>query len=460
MKEQILVIEDDLSQREILEDYLQEHGFSVASASTGAEGIKEAQEKGPSLILLDYKLPDTDGMRVLIKLKEKVPLTPVIIITAFGSIDMAVEAMRAGAFHYLTKPIHLEELLLLIERALKESRLEQEILHLKQQIGEREGFESQGIIANSPAMKELLSLAKKVAQTDATVLLLGESGTGKEVVAELIHRLSPREHRPLVRINCAAIPAGLLESELFGHEKGAFTGASRTKQGMFEVAHTGSIFLDEIGEMPVELQAKLLRVLQNGTFSRVGGVREIKVDVRVIAATNRNLEEMVKEERFREDLYWRLNVFALNIPPLRKRREDIEPLAELFCKRFANKYQKKVKGLSRGARQILLTYDFPGNVRELENIIERAIILCENELISQEELPPYLQKEREQDIVHRLFKLPLAEAVRLLEEVRIEEAMKKSGGIKTQAARLLGISERMLRYKLEKYGCRNGKRGS
>jgi len=226
------------------------------------------------------------------------------------------------------------------------------------------------------------------------------------------------------------------------------------------VAHTGSIFLDEIGEMPVELQAKLLRVLQNGTFSRVGGVREIKVDVRVIAATNRNLEEMVKEERFREDLYWRLNVFALNIPPLRKRREDIEPLAELFCKRFANKYQKKVKGLSRGARQILLTYDFPGNVRELENIIERAIILCENELISQEELPPYLQKEREQDIVHRLFKLPLAEAVRLLEEVRIEEAMKKSGGIKTQAARLLGISERMLRYKLEKYGCRNGKRGS
>lgn len=451
MKQTILIIEDDSSQREILADYLGQHGFSVLSAMTGAQGIKQAQDRRPDLILLDYKLPDADGLEVLTELKESLPLTPVIIITAFGSIDMAVAAMRAGAFYYLTKPVHLEELLLLIERALKEGRLEQEVATLRRQVMGWSDSEIKDLIARSPAMKELLSLARKVAETEATVLLTGESGTGKEVVAELIHRLSPRQDKPLVRINCAAIPGGLLESELFGHEKGAFTGATRSKQGLFEVAHRGTIFLDEIGDLPLELQAKLLRVLQNGTFARVGSVREIKVDVRVIAATNRNLEEMVKQEKFREDLYWRLNVFALNIPALRQRREDIEPLAEYFCDRFARKYGKNVKGFTRKALEILLTYDFPGNVRELENIVERAVILTENELITPEDLPPYLQKNKGHASAQDLFELPLVEAVERLEKMRIFDAMQKAGGIKTKAAELLGISERVLRYKLEKY---------
>ncbi len=450
-KETLLIIEDDFSQREILSDYLQHHGFSVVSSGSGRQGIKNAQEIRPGLILLDYKLPDGDGLKILKELKQVLPLTPVIIITAFGSIDIAVSAMRAGAFSYLTKPIHLEELLLLIDRALKEGRLEQEVATLRRQVMGWSDSDIDDLIAISEAMKELLTLVRKVADTEATVLLLGESGTGKEVIAELVHRLSSRRHKPLVRINCAAIPPGLLESELFGHEKGSFTGAGKTKQGLFEVSHRGTIFLDEIGDMPLELQAKLLRVLQNGTFSRIGGLREIKVDVRIIAATNRNLEEMVKEEKFREDLYWRLNVFALNVPPLRQRREDIKPLAEYFCHRFAQKYGKELRGFTRRALEYLLTYDFPGNVRELENIVERAVILAEGEFITPEELPPYLQKTSPLSSLSELFKVPLGEAVEKLEKMRILEAMERTGGVKTRAAELLGISERVLRYKLEKY---------
>ncbi len=450
-KERILIIEDDPSQREILADYLNHHGFSIIVSRTGDQGIKRARENRPELILLDYKLPDIDGIRVLSCLKEILPLTPVIIITAFGSIDMAVAAMKAGAFSYLTKPVHLEELLVLIERGLKEWKLEQEVLTLRREVM---GWSPQGIedlIAVSAPMKELLSLVNKVAPTEATVLLLGESGTGKEVVAELIHGASPRRDKSLVRVNCAAIPEGLLESELFGHEKGAFTGATKTKQGLFEIAHRGTIFLDEIGELPLGLQAKLLRVLQNGRFSRVGSVEEIKVDVRIIAATNRNLEDMVRQERFREDLYWRLNVFALHLPPLRKRREDIEPLAKHFCQRFAKKYRKEIEGLSPRTLELLLAYDFPGNVRELENILERAVILAEGNFITPEELPPYLSQELTSSSANDLFSLPLTEAVERLERMRILDAMQRSGGVKTKAANLLGISERVLRYKLEKY---------
>jgi DNA-binding NtrC family response regulator len=451
-QKRILIIEDDSSQREILSDYLVHHGFSVVTAMTGSEGIKQAQDKSPDLILLDYKLPDADGLEVLTELKERLPLTPVIIITAFGSVDKAVNAMRAGAFYYLTKPVHLEELLLLIERALKKARLEQEVASLRRQVSGWPDFLPKEIIAQSSAMKELLNLARKVAETEATVLLLGESGTGKEVLAELIHRLSPRRDKPLVRINCAAIPGGLLESELFGHEKGAFTGATKAKQGLFEAADHGTIFLDEIGDLPLELQAKLLRVLQNGTFTRVGSVKEIKVDVRVIAATNRNLEEMVKEEKFREDLFWRLNVFSLNIPALRQRREDIGSLADFFCSRFAQKYNKKIKGFTRKALEALLTYDFPGNVRELENIVERAVILTESDYITLEDLPPYLHKSKGSNPAQDFFDLPLMEAVEKLEKMRIAQAMQEAEGIKTKAAKLLGISERVLRYKLAKYG--------
>jgi len=444
---QIQVVEDEEPQRQILIDFLQRKGFAVEGVGTATEALVAVEKEPPDLVLLDWKLPDEDGLSLLSRLKEAAPLTQVIMMTAFATVERAVEAMKRGAYHYLTKPLNLEELLLIIDRALKAQRLEREVEALRRRLKEMALPEAPEIIAESPKMKELLVLARKVAQTQATVLILGESGTGKEVLATLIHRLSPRHKKPFLKLNCAAIPEGLLESELFGHERGAFTGADRLKQGLFEIADQGTIFLDEIGDMPLPLQAKLLRVLQEGTFRRVGGVREIKVDVRVIAATNRDLEAMVKEGRFREDLYWRLNVVSLAIPPLRERREDVLPLAHFFLKKFAKKHGKELKGFSKEALELLLSYHFPGNVRELENMIERAVILAENEVITREDLPPAIKgKEALADMPELLQTLPLPEAVALLEKNRIEEALKKANGIKARAAELLGISERVLRY--------------
>ncbi|SDN66305.1 DNA-binding transcriptional response regulator, NtrC family, contains REC, AAA-type ATPase, and a Fis-type DNA-binding domains [Desulfonauticus submarinus] len=449
MQVKVLLIEDELSQREILQGYLKEKNFTVLEAASGREGLDLALEVRPDLILLDYKLPDMDGLEVLIQLKKSLPLTPVIIITAFGSVEMAVSALKQGAYHYLTKPIKLQELLFLMQRALKEKRLEEQVAQLKSKLGEIDSCIFDDIIAESVQMKSLFALVKKVAATDATVLILGESGTGKEVVANLVYKLSERKQNSFVKINCAAIPLGLLESELFGHERGAFTGATKTKQGLFETANRGTIFLDEIGDMPLELQAKLLRVLQDGTFTRVGGTKEIKVDVRVIAATNKDLERLVKEGKFREDLFWRLNVFTLRISPLRERKEDILPLAQHFCQKFAKKYQKKIKGISKKASEMLFVYPFWGNVRELENIIERAVIVTENELLSPEDFPEYVSKSFSQ--TNELFTLPLPKAIEKLEYLRIKEALEESKGVKTKAAKLLGISERTLRYKLEKF---------
>ncbi len=454
----ILVVEDEEAQRKILLDFLQHKGFEASGAADAAEALKQAQKVRPDLILLDWKLPDEDGLSLLPKLREVLPLSPIIMMTAFATVERAVEAMKGGAYHYLTKPLNLEELLLVIERALKTLKLEREVAELRQRVQEMSPPEAPEIVAESPKMKELLMLAKKVARSQATVLLLGESGTGKEVLATLIHRLSPRAQEPFLKLNCAAIPESLLESELFGHEKGAFTGADRLKQGLFEIADQGTIFLDEIGDMPLPLQAKLLRVLQEGTFRRVGGVREIKVDVRVIAATNQDLEVMVKEGRFREDLYWRLNVVSLRLPPLRERREDIIPLAQFFLHKFAQKHGKEIKGFSKEALEVLLSYHFPGNVRELENMIERAVILAEEDLITREDLPPVTQGAVAlQEMPDLLTSLPLPEAVALLERSRITEALEKAQGVKARAAELLGISERVLRYKMEKYGLSGGR---
>ncbi len=453
----ILVIEDEEAQRKILLDFLRHKGFEVHGAADAAEALEKAAQVRPDLILLDWKLPDEDGLSLLPKLRDILPLSPVIMMTAFATVERAVEAMKGGAYHYLTKPLNLEELLLVIERALKTLKLEREVAELRQRVQEMAPPEAPEIVAESPKMKELLSLAKKVAQSQATVLLLGESGTGKEVLATLIHRLSPRAQKPFLKLNCAAIPEGLLESELFGHEKGAFTGADRLKQGLFEIADQGTIFLDEIGDMPLPLQAKLLRVLQEGTFRRVGGVREIKVDVRVIAATNQDLEAMVKDGRFREDLYWRLNVVSLRLPPLRERREDIIPLAQFFLTKFAQKHGKEIKGFSKEALEVLLSYHFPGNVRELENMIERAVILAEEDVITREDLPPVTQGAGAlQEMPDLLHNLPLPEAVALLEKSRITEALKKAQGVKARAAEILGISERVLRYKMDKYGLSGG----
>ena len=449
-KAKILLVEDDETQAGILADYLAHKGYEVAKALSVSEAKKALAEDSFDLVLLDWRLPDEDGISFLARLKKERPLLQVIMLTAFATVERAVEAIKLGAYHYLTKPVNLEELILIIEKALKELRLKREVELLRARLAELSGPELPDIVAESPAMKEVLRLAAKVAQTDATVLILGESGTGKEVLANLIYELSGRKARPFLKLNCAAIPEGLLESELFGHERGAFTGADKAKPGLFELAHRGTLFLDEIGDLPLSLQAKLLRVLQDGTIRRVGGLKEIKVDVRIIAATNRDLEEMVKEGAFREDLFWRLNVFSLRIPPLRKRREDILPLARFFLKKFSAKHGKTITDFSREALEALLSYHFPGNVRELENIVERAVILAEDELITKEDLPPLLRGTEEPTSL--LEHLPLPEAVAYLEKERIRKAMEEAGGVKTRAAELLGISERVLRYKLAKYG--------
>ena len=452
-KARILIVEDDADQREILTEYLNYRGYKVKNARNRSETLSFLEKESFDIVLLDWRLPDVEGQSLLEEIKEKHPLLQVIVITAYGSVERAVHAMKKGAYHYLTKPINLEELLLLIERAQREQNLRSEVKRLKDRLEILTVQHSSSIIAESQAMKKLLGLAAKVAGTDATVLILGESGTGKGMIASLIHQLSPRKEKPFLEINCAAIPEGLLESELFGYEKGAFTGAVKAKQGLFEVANGGTIFLDEIGDLPLSLQAKLLRVLEDNTFHRVGGLKKIEVDVRVVAATNHNLEGMVKEGHFREDLFWRLNVVQVAVSPLRKRKDDIIPLANYFLEKYASKHGKKITGFSREAMEMLLSYHFPGNVRELENIVERAVILSEEDLITSDDLPISVKNGQDGEPMPDSFQeLTLPEAVALLEKKRIEKALEEANGVKLRAASLLGISERVLRYKIDKYG--------
>jgi DNA-binding NtrC family response regulator len=453
-KETLLIIEDEKLQREILEDFLKNKGFQVISASTVKEAKDFLQTKEINLVLLDWRLPDGDGLELLSYIKENFPLIPVIMITAFASIEHAVISMKKGAYHYLSKPINLEEMLLIIERALKEHKLTKEVFLLKERLkylSKEEWEPPEGIIAESSAMKKILALVNKIAGTQAPVLITGESGTGKEVIAKLIHQISPRKEGPFIKINCAAIPETLLEAELFGYEKGAFTGAVHPKPGLFELAEGGTLFLDEIGEMPLSLQAKLLRVLQDQTFRRLGSLKELKVNFRLITATNRNLEEMIKEGLFREDLYWRLNVIHIHIPPLRERKEDILPLTKFFIEKFNRKYGKNLKEISQEALSALYHHSFPGNVRELENRIERGIILSEGEVLTKEDLGFGEEPSKKEGLLEKLMTLPLEEAVETLEKIRIKEALEKAQGVKVKAAQLLGITERMLRYKLEKY---------
>lgn len=453
-KGSLLIVEDERLQREILEDFLKKKGYQIASVGT----VKEAKEilhiSDINLVLLDWRLPDGDGLEFLSYLKENFPLIPVIMITAFASIDHAVASMKKGAYHYLSKPINLEELLLVIERALNEYKLTKEVFLLKERLkylSKDEWKSPEGLIAESPAMKKILALVNKIAETQAPVLITGESGTGKEVIAKLIHQLSPRKEGPFIKINCAAIPETLLEAELFGYEKGAFTGAVYAKPGLFELAEGGTLFLDEIGELPLSLQAKLLRVIQDQTFRRLGSLKELKVNFRLITATNRNLEEMIKNGLFREDLFWRLNVINLHLPPLKERKEDILPLTQFFIEKFNRKYGKNIKGVSQEALSALYQHSFPGNVRELENRIERGIILAEGEILTKEDLGFTEETQKKEGLLEKLMTLPLEEAVETLEKIRIKEAMEKAKGVKVKAAQFLGITERMLRYKLEKY---------
>jgi DNA-binding NtrC family response regulator len=454
-KGNILIVEDDKAQRELLGEALRKRGFYVEGAENLAEAKELLEKRDFNVLLLDYKLPDGDGLEFLAYLKKNYPNIPTIMLTAYASVENAVSAMKAGAFHYLAKPINLEELNLIVDKALEENKLIREITLLRERfkfLSDKELKIAENIVAESPAMKKVLSLVSKVAETDAPVLITGESGTGKGVIARLIHQLSPAKEGPFLQINCAAIPETLLEAELFGYERGAFTGATHSKAGLFELAEGGTLFLDEIGDMPLSLQAKLLTVLQDKTIRRLGGLKEIKVNFRFISATNQDLERMVEEGKFREDLFWRLNVIRINIPPLRERKEDIIPLAQLFIKKFNQKYRKEVQGLTQEAMLALLRHDFPGNVRELENRIERGIILAEDEYLTREDLGLALEGQTEEDLLDRLLKLPLEEAVEHLERLRIEMALKETKGVKVRAAEILGITERMLRYKMEKYG--------
>jgi len=454
MKSNILVVEDDINTLNGLADILNEENFEVSKATNAKQALTNFKKNSFNVILMDYLLPDQDGLELSKTILHEQPEAKIIMMTAFGTVKNAVNAMKIGIYDYLTKPVDLDELLIVIRRAIKEQNLISENVALKSKITQIYRFEN--IIGVSGKMQEVFQKVVKVANTDATVLLRGESGTGKELIARAIHYQSIRKEAPLVEINCASIPENLLESEIFGHEKGAFTGAYKMKKGKFEIAHNGTIFLDEIGDLPLGLQSKLLRVLQERSFTRVGGVDNIEVDVRLIAATNSDLEKIMEEKKFREDLYYRLNVVPILIPPLRERIEDIGVLTDHFVQKYARKNNRNFVGLSDSARQLLMGYEWPGNVRELENAIENAIIMCESDIVKPDDLPGYLRvrdkskiaiEKKLEDTKHLSFK----EKLELYEKEIIRQALIETNGNKTQAAKKLGFTLRTLRNKVNKH---------
>jgi two-component system NtrC family response regulator len=447
----ILIVEDERSQREMLRAFLAKEGHRVTEAGNGEEAIDLIRSTSLDLALIDFKMPGLTGMEVLAQARRLNPELDVIMITAYGTIETAVEAMKAGAMDYVTKPIELEELLLLIDRVARHRTLVHENEMLRQQLHEK-GITQEGIVFKSPEMAEVINLAGRIAGSKASVLIQGESGTGKELVARLIHSLSPRSSRPLIAVNCAALPESVIESELFGHEKGAFTGAHQRRIGRVEQADGGSLFLDEIGELSPVVQVKLLRFLQEGEYQRVGGNQNLKADLRVISATHRKVEEEVRKGTFREDLFFRLNVITMEIPPLRERREDIPLLVDHFLKAFAVENRKKIEGITREARDMLMKYDYPGNVRELENIMERAVVISRGPLISTEDLPFKDREPASPPPGGSGGEPTLRKRLEALERSLVVEALDAARGNQTQAASTLGLSERMLRYKIKKYG--------
>jgi len=448
----ILVIEDKKSMAEMLAKVLRAEGYDALTAPTAEEGMESALRERVDVVITDLKLPGMTGLELLKLLKEKRPLLPVIMMTAFGSIETAVEAVKAGAYDFLTKPFETAHMLVLIEKALESGRMAAENLVLKEEFSESLTFPK--IIGESRALMYALELVRKAAPTKATVLLTGESGTGKELFARALHHFSPREKGPFVAINCAAIPKDLLESELFGHEKGAFTGAEARKLGKFEIADKGTVFLDEIGEMDQSIQAKLLRVLQGERIERVGGTEPRLVDVRVVAASNRDLARAVAEGRFREDLYYRLNVFPVHIPPLRDRLEDIPRLVSHFIAKYCREMKKKVLDITPEAVCILSGRPWKGNIRELENCIERAVILADSGSIGPEHVG-YFQSKTAGDVASSTsegLQCVAERAARAAEIQAINRALADSEGNKTKAAEALGVSYKTLLTKIKDYG--------
>ena len=450
----ILVVDDEPAQRELVSGFLKKQGFNVTPAESGEKALELFRQESFDLVLTDQKMPNMSGLDLLQAIHAINPEAAVVLMTAYGSIESAVSSIKGGAIDYLTKPLNLDELLFRIRQAGERRRLFIENRELRETLQGRHRIE--GIIGESGPMLDVISLVRRVAPSEATVLIRGESGTGKELIAKAIHFASPRASGPLVKVNCAALPETLLESELFGHEKGAFTGALTSRQGRFELANGGTIFLDEIGDLPVHLQAKLLRVLQEREYERVGSSRSVKVNVRILTASHRPLEALIKAGQLREDLYYRLNVVSILIPPLRERRADLTLLIDHFLRRFADKNHKTIRGLTREARDILLRYDYPGNVRELENLIERAVVLTRDDVIGSGDLPMTVQDSEAEDE----HGTNLTAAVEAVERRMIREALTHSDGVQTRAAELLGISERALRYKLVKYGFRDETAGS
>lgn len=445
----LLVIDDEESHRLMLRAVLKEEGYQVAEAADGPEAIRAVEQETFDLILLDLRLQTMDGLETLTEIRKISPLVPVIIMTAYASVKTAVGALKAGATDYLTKPLDLEELKVLIEKALELYDLRTENIFLKERLGDR--FDFSRLIGRSSKMRELFDTLALVAPSDATVLLQGESGTGKELVANAIHQNSLRKNQPFVKVSCAALPETLLESELFGHERGAFTGALARREGRFQMAHRGTIFLDEVGEMSPSTQVKLLRVLQEKEFEPLGSNQTFKVDVRIIAATNKNLEKETKEGRFRQDLFYRLNVVPIILPPLRERREDIPLLANHFFNFYREKNRQELQAISGKAMDLLVRYPWPGNVRELENTIERAVIIARGEVVAPVDLPPQIQalaKEKEAQELDFPPGITLAQIERALTLKTLED----TGGNRSRAAEILGISRRTLQNKLKEYG--------
>jgi two-component system, NtrC family, response regulator AtoC len=450
----ILIVDDELNMRLVLSAMLKKEGFDVSSASNGREALQILQSTKTAVVITDLKMPDIDGMELLTRISELYPKIPVIMITAHGTIATAVEALKKGAFDYITKPFDLDDLKNIISKAIKTSTLKENELFIAPAEIERIGF-----IGTSPKTMEIFDAIKRVAPTTTTVMITGETGTGKELVADAIHYNSPRKSNPLIKLNCAAIAETLMESELFGYEKGAYTGATVTKPGKFELAHKGTLFLDEVAEIPREMQVKLLRVIQEQEFERVGGLRTIKVDVRIIAATNQNLSSQVRAGNFREDLYYRLNVFPIDIPPLRERKEDILLLMDYFLEKFNKKLGLSI-GMDNEVKEKLLLYEWPGNIRELENLTERMMLLAKDNQITLREIPSEFEeaidkvKAKPADGDKKPFKEYMRDHVENVERQMIIKCLEESGGNVTNAAKKMGLSRKGLQLKMIKYNLR------
>ena len=446
--EKILVVDDEPLIRDLLRDILREEGYEVSVAKEGLSALKKVKREETDLVITDVKMPGLDGIKLLKEIKKVSPSTPVIVITAYGTIENAVEAMKKGAYDYITKPITPDQIKLVLQKISRHKNLLRENRYLRAEVNQKYNFEE--LVGESPGMREVYSMIDKVAKTKATVLIQGESGTGKELVARAIHFRSPRRERPFIKLNCAALPEDLLESELFGHEKGAFTGAVSRREGRFELADKGTLLLDEISETSSSFQTKLLRVLQEGEFERVGGTRTLKVDVRIIATTNRNLKKLVEEGKFRDDLYYRLNVLPIYLPPLRERREDIPLLTLHFLKKYSRRNGLKLKSISKECLQMLKEYYWPGNVRELENVIERMVVMNEKEALLPQDFA-FLNLSSQNLNLSFSENLTLEE----MEKKLIIETLRRTGGNRTKTAKILNISVRTIRNKLKKYNLKD-----